>query len=152
MTSAVAKREPRSVRTWDPFQAIREEVESLWPSLARDRDSAWLATLAVPPIDLSETADAIQITMDLPGIKPDEIDIQLNNHVLTISGQRRQEKEEKDKTFHRIERRSGSFSRSITLPTSVDEDKVDAQCKDGILRISMPKTEAAKSHRIKVKS
>ena len=152
MTTEVGRREPSSMKTWDPFQAIRDEVESLWPSLARNRDSAWFAPLAVPPIDLSETTDAVQVTMDLPGVKPDEIDIQINNNVLTISGQRQEEKEEKGKTFHRIERRSGSFSRSITLPTSVAQDDIDAQCKDGTLTITMPKTEAAKSHRIKVKS
>jgi HSP20 family protein len=72
--------------------------------------------------------------------------------VLTISGQRQEEKEEKGQTFHRIERRSGSFSRSVTLPTAVAEDKVDAQYKDGVLTVTMSKTEEARSRKIKVKA
>ena len=90
--------------------------------------------------------------MDVPGLKPEEIEIQLNNGILTVSGERREEKEEKGKTFHRIERRHGSFSRSVTLPAAVAEDKVDAQCHDGVLTITLQKTEEAKSRKIKVKS
>lgn len=152
MSTAVAKREPRTMRTWDPFQSVREEAESLWSNLTGERGNGWFAPMVVPPIDLSETANAVTVRTDLPGIKPDEIDIQLSNNVLTISGQRQEEKEEKGQTFHRVERRSGSFSRSVTLPTAVAEDKVDAQYKDGVLTVTMPKTEEAKSRKIKVKA
>jgi HSP20 family protein len=89
--------------------------------------------------------------MDLPGIKPEEIDIQLSNNVLTISGQREESKQEKGETFHRVERRSGSFSRSVTLPCAVAEDRVDARYTDGVLSVTLPKTDEAKSRKIKIK-
>lgn len=152
MTTAIAKREPRTMRTWDPFQSVREEVEGLWSNLTGERGNGWFAPMVVPPIDLSENDNSVKVRMDIPGIKPEEIDVQINNSVLTVSGQREEEKEEKGQTFHRVERRSGSFSRSVTLPTAVAEDKVDAQYKDGVLTITMPKTEDAKSGKIKVKA
>jgi HSP20 family protein len=151
MATAVAKREPRTARVWDPFQSMREEIEGLWSNLARERGQAPLAPMVMPPLDLSETASAFQVRMDLPGIKSDEIEVQLNNNVLTVSGRREEEKDEKGETFHRIERRSGSFSRSVTVPAAVAEEKVEAQYKDGVLTIVLPKTEEAHSHRIRVK-
>ena len=152
MATALTTRTPRPMRSWDPFQSVREEVENLWSSLASDRGDGWLAQMTVPPIDLVENENTVKVRMDIPGIKPDQIDIQLNNNLLTVCGKREEEKEEKGQMFHRVERRSGSFSRSVTLPAAVNEDKVDAQYKDGVLTITMPKTEASKTHRIKVKS
>jgi HSP20 family protein len=127
-------------------------LEGLWSRVAGDGEEGWLKGRLVPSLDLSETANAIDVRMDLPGIKPEEIDVQLNNGVLTVSGERKEEKEEKDKMYHRVERRRGSFSRSVTLPASVMEDKVEAQYRDGVLTISMQKTDEAKSRKIKVKS
>jgi HSP20 family protein len=89
--------------------------------------------------------------MDIPGMEAKEIDIQVNANVLTVSGERKEEHEEKGKTYHRIERRVGSFSRSITLPCPVKEDAVEAQYKNGILAIKLPKTEEAKARKILVK-
>jgi HSP20 family protein len=151
MATALATRTPRTMRSWDPFQTVREEVENLWSSLASERGESWFAPVGVPPIDLFENETTVKVRMDIPGIKPEDFDIQMNNNMLTVSGQRQEEKEEKGQTFHRVERRSGGFSRSITLPAAVSEDKVDAQYKEGVLTITMPKTEEAKSRRIKVK-
>ena len=106
----------------------------------------------LPSLDLSETPTTIEVRMDVPGIKAEEIDIQLANGVLTVSGERKEEKEEKGKTFHRVERHYGSFSRSVTLPSTVAEDKVDAQYHDGVLTVTLQKTEEAKSKKIKVKT
>ena len=106
----------------------------------------------LPSLDMSETANTIEVRVDVPGMKAEEIDVQLTNGVLTVSGERKEEKEEKGKTFHRVERRDGSFSRSVTLPSAVAEDKVDAQYKDGVLCITLHKTEEAKSRKITVKS
>lgn len=151
MATAVAKREPRTMRTWDPFHTVREEVEDMLANFMGDRATGWLAPLVAPPIDVSENSNEVTVRMDLPGIKPEEIDIQLSNNVLTICGQREEEKQEKGETFHRVERRSGSFSRSITLPCAVADDKVDARYTDGVLTVAMPKTDEAKSRKIKVK-
>ena len=86
----------------------------------------------VPALDLSETDTAIEVRMDLPGITAKDIDIQVSGNVLTVSGQRKEEKEEKGKTFHRVERRYGSFSRSVTLPCAVEESEVAAEYHDGV--------------------
>lgn len=152
MTTAVAKREPRSVRTWEPFQQVRDEVETLWNQLTGERVGGWLGQLHVPPIDLSETPTTVEVRIDLPGFKADEINVQLSNNVLTVSGERQEERKEAGETFHRIERRTGSFSRTVALPARVAEEKVDAQYRDGVLTVSMPKTDEAKGRKIKVKA
>jgi len=90
--------------------------------------------------------------MDAPGVKPDDLDIRIAGNLLTISGKREEEKEEKDRTFHRLERSCGSFTRTVTLPCEVDKARVDAQYRDGILTVSMPKTVEVKALKIKVKS
>jgi HSP20 family protein len=117
-----------------------------------DEGEGWLAGRMAPSADLSETDTAIEVRVDLPGIKPSEIDIQLSGNVLTVSGERKEEKEEKGRTFHRVERRTGSFSRSITLPCAVQEQEVAAEYRDGVLAITLPKEEGAKARKIKVKS
>jgi HSP20 family protein len=105
-----------------------------------------------PPLDMSETDTAVRIRMDLPGVAPNEIDIQVSGNQLTVTGERKEESEEKGATFHRIERRTGQFSRSITLPCTVDEGKIDAMYQDGVLCISLPKSEESRPRHIKVKA
>ena len=105
-----------------------------------------------PHFDLSETDNALEIRMDAPGLKPADIDIQVSGNVLTLSGERKEEQEERGRTFHRVERRSGSFSRSVMLPCTVQEDKIEAKYADGVLAVVLPKTEAARSRKIKVQS
>ena len=129
---------------------LRDEMEELFDQLWGDGNGLSAKMLA-PPIDVSENEGSVQVRMDLPGVDPADIDIQISGNLLTISGERKEEQEEKGETFHRLERRSGSFSRSVTLPCPVDEEKIDATCKEGILRITVPKSEAAKSKRIEVK-
>jgi HSP20 family protein len=90
--------------------------------------------------------------MDLPGIAAKDIDVQVSGNVLTVSGHREEEKEEKGRTFHRLERRYGDFSRSVILPCAVVEDEVAAEYHDGVLTIKLPKTEESKAHKIKVKA
>lgn len=107
---------------------------------------AWM-----PPIDLSETADKIIIKAEIPGIDPKEIDISIQGDTLTIKGEKKEEKEEKGKNYYRMERRYGSFSRSIDLPASVDTNKVSAEYKNGILEINLQKKEEVKPTQITVK-
>lgn len=139
---------PRVAR--GPLASLRGEVEDILATFI-DASDGWLAGRIVPPLDLSETGDAVEVKMDVPGIMSADIDVRINGNLLTISGQRKEEKEEKGRTYHRIERRSGGFSRSITLPCAVDESKIDAQYRDGILRVILPKTEESKAHKITVK-
>ena len=131
---------------------FQDELESLLTNVFGDEEDGWPTGSLTPLMDLSETDATVEARMDLPGVAPDEIDIQIRNDMLTVSGERKEEKEEKDRTYHRIERRVGSFSRSMRLPCAVDEGKVTAKQKDGVLSISMPKSEAAKPHKVKVKT
>lgn len=151
MSTAISKREPRAVRSWDPFQSLRDEVETLWSHVMGDRGPGWLTPAATPPLDVKETPEAIEVRVDLPGFKPEDVHVQINNNVLTVSGQRVEEKKQETATYHRLERRIGEFSRSVTLPAPVDDQHVDAQCRDGVLTVVLPKTPEAKSRHIKVK-
>ncbi len=105
----------------------------------------------VPAVDLEETEDAFKITAELPGMTKKDIKITLENNVLSISGEKKAEREEKDKNYHRVERSYGKFHRAFELPGAVNRDKIEAEYKDGILSISVPKTEEAKPKQIEVK-
>lgn len=153
MTTDLSTRVSRALRPWfgrDPFTDLQQEMDAL---LSRF-EAGWNgdSTLAVvsPSVDLSETDGSLQIRMDVPGIKAEEINIEVSGNTIRISGEHKEEKEEKGKTFHRLERRSGSFTRALTLPAAVKEDKVSAECKDGVLTITLPKTEVAKTQTVKV--
>jgi HSP20 family protein len=113
-------------------------------------DGGWLTGERIPSLDLSETDGEIEVKMDVPGVKPDEIDIEVRADTLHVRGEHKEEKEEEGKTFHRTERRAGSFSRSVALPCAVDEERVTAECHDGILTISLPKTEDSRTRKVKV--
>ena len=102
--------------------------------------------------DLSETADAFQVRMDVPGIKPDDITVQVTGDTVHVSGERKEEKEDKGKTYHRVERRSGSFSETVVLPSAVNDEKVQAEFHEGVLTITLPKTEASKTRTVKVQA
>lgn len=154
MSTTATKREPRSVGTWfrrGPLGSLREEMEDLFSRAFGEEGGLWPSERIIPSLDLAETEAALEVRMDIPGMEPKDIDIQVNGNLLTISGERKEEKEEKGKTYHRIERRTGSFSRSVTLPCPVKEDAVDAQYKSGILTVKLPKTEEAKAKKISVK-
>ena len=107
-----------------------------------------------PRLDISETDKEVTISAELPGMEPEDIHISLDRNTLTISGEKQAEKEEKDKRFYRVERSYGSFHRSIPLPNEVDENKIDATFKRGVLKVKLPKTRAAqeKSKRITIKT
>ena len=104
-----------------------------------------------PAVDVSETAKEIVVKAELPGMDPKDIDVSVRGDVLTVAGERKQEKEEKGENFHRIERTYGSFSRSVRLPAEVDPGKVDATYKDGVLKITLRKTKEAAVKKIEVK-
>lgn len=154
MTTAITPQtppKPRSLLT--PFRALREEFDELFNRLSADWEGGkWLTKEFTPACDLSETADAFKVRMDVPGIKPDDITVQVTGDTVQISGERKEEKEEKGKTWHRLERRSGSFSQMLRLPSAVNEEKVQAEFSDGVLTITLPKTEATKVKTVKVKS
>jgi HSP20 family protein len=105
----------------------------------------------VPSVDVSETDGEYQIKAEIPDVKKENVKVTLEDGVLTIQGERKQELEEKGKKYHRVERSYGSFARSFTLPDLVDEEKVKAEFKDGVLNLLLPKSEKAKPKAIEVK-
>jgi HSP20 family protein len=125
----------------DLMDRVLEEGEAMWPF-----------SRTVPSVDLAETEGAIDVWLDVPGVDPKDIDIQLNNNLLTVSGHRKEEKEERGKAFHRVERRAGAFSRSIPLPCPVKEEAIVARYRHGVLAITMPKMEEAKAKKIEVRT
>jgi len=136
-----------------PLVGLHKEVDRLfdefmsgtrpWRSGLRFWDEGEL----VPKVDVSETDKEVQVKADLPGIDEKDIEVTLSDGVLTIKGERKEEKEEKDekKSYHRVERSYGLYSRSIALPSEVEEDKVKAEFAKGVLTIKMPKSAKAKS-------
>ncbi|MFM8217050.1 MAG: Hsp20/alpha crystallin family protein [Pirellula sp.] len=130
------------------FRDMEDLMERFW-----EEDGEGLtARMLAPPLDMSETEKAISLRFDLPGVSPKEIDVQVSGNQLTISGERKEDREEKGETYHRVERRAGRFSRSILLPCDVPEDKVDAKYQDGVLKITLPKTAEATTRHIEIKT
>ena len=104
----------------------------------------------LPPVDIAEDEHNITLQVEIPGVKPEDLKVTLENNVLTFTGERKFKEEEKKENFHRIERRFGKFTRSFTLPVSVDAEKVNANFEDGVLFITIPKLEAFKPKQINI--
>jgi HSP20 family protein len=154
MAATLATRRPsRLPSLWrsDPLTALQEEMNQLRNRLFGDGEEGWFTGTLIPELDVSVTETAIEVRMDVPGVTAKDIDIQINGNVLTVTGERKEEKEEKGKTFHRVERRYGNFSRSVTLPCTVVESEVAAEYRDGVLTVKLPKSEESRAHKIKVK-
>jgi HSP20 family protein len=142
---------------WDPFRDLEEMSDRLNRIFARP--ATWqgpgkeIMTVAdwTPTVDISETEAEYLIKAELPEVKKEEVKVTVEDGVLTILGERTQEKEEKGKKFHRVERSYGRFVRSFTLPDSVDEGQVKAEYADGVLNLHLPKSEKAKPKQIEVK-
>lgn len=154
MTTTVPARPARGLvpaASRDIFQTLRDEMEDLFGRFFTD-GGAEGGQVMRPSLDLSETDTAVQVRMDVPGMKAEDIDIEISGNSLRVSGQRKEEKEEKAKTWHRVERRCGSFSRTVTLPCAVKEGQAKAEYADGVLTLSIPKAEEAKTRHIKVEA
>jgi HSP20 family protein len=104
----------------------------------------------LPKIDFSETDDHVIVRTEVPGMEKDDINITLSEGLLTIQGEKKQEKEEEKENYRFVERRYGSFARSVRVPRGVDADKIEANYKDGVLKISIPKSESEKSRKIEI--
>jgi HSP20 family protein len=144
---------------WDPFQDLRsaqDEMAQMSPMLAHAlglntqqanaRASAWM-----PALDISERKDAYLVTVELPGLKSEDLDITMEDGLLTIQGERQFTAESSEQQYHRVERRYGAFRRSITLPAQVQAEQIEASFDNGVLQILVPKAEEAKAKRIQVR-
>lgn len=142
-----------NVTRWNPTTAYlttREPMFRLFDSFFNtdvqgEETRAW-----VPPVDIQETPDAYLFHAELPGMTKEDIHITLENNVLRVSGERKFEKDVKKESFHRVERTYGTFSRTFSLPTQVEAEKVLAAFENGILTITVPKAEQAKPRRIAI--
>lgn len=143
-----------AITRWDPFRdvlALQNRMNSLFQEYNRGEQGNDLVSAAfVPPVDIYEDEHKIALKLEVPGIKENELDIQLENNLLTVRGERKFEKEEKEENFHRIERRYGSFYRSFTIPNTVNPDSIKANYEAGVLNIELQKRAEAKPKQIKV--
>ncbi|MGA8490860.1 MAG: Hsp20/alpha crystallin family protein [Terriglobales bacterium] len=140
---------------WDPFRelnTLQDRMNRLFrDSVAGETQDQPLATSAfAPPVDVYEDEHNITLKIEVPGIDEKDIDVRVENNTLTVHGERKFEKDEKEENFRRVERQYGSFTRSFTLPTTVDAEKVSANYDKGILKISLAKKAEAKPKQIKV--
>ena len=147
-----------NMTVWNPFREMENMLERYTQATGRglgvsglDND---LSTMEwAPTVDIEENDDNFKVTADLPGVSKDDIDVRLDNGVLSISGEKHVDKETgKGTKQHRTERFRGSFSRSFSLPSSIDADKVNADYKDGVLTLAIPKVESKKPKSIDIKT
>lgn len=141
---------------WDPFRELEDMSSRLnrifgRTSLRSGADNEMMAVADwMPSVDISETDTAYLIKGEIPGVKKEDVKVTVENGMLTIQGERKQEKEEKGKKFHRLECSYGSFVRSFRVPGDADESAIKAEFKDGMLNITLPKSEKAKPKSINV--
>ncbi len=141
-------------RPFDDLMSLQEEVSRFFDEFFGERLPVWRSEEApsawIPRVDISETDEEILVRADVPGMEKDDIKITLSDNVLTISGEKKVERDEKRENFHRVERVFGSFKRSFYIPTNVDPNKITASYKNGVLTIRLPKKEEAKPKEIPV--
>jgi HSP20 family protein len=143
---------------WDPVKEIEETQNrlarffGLSPLRRGNGDKEWLTVAEwAPTVDIVEDDKEWLVKADLPEVKKEDVKVTVENGVLTITGERKFEKEEKDRKYHRIERTYGNFLRSFALPDAADGSKVNAEFKDGVLRVHLPKSDKAKPKAVEVK-
>jgi len=142
----------RELAPFREFERMRKEMDRFWDSFFERRPARIEEEGEfLPALDLAETENELVVKCEIPGLEPKNIDISLSDGMLTIKGEKKQEREEKQADYHLVERSYGSFTRSIRLPKEVKSDKISASYKNGILKINLPKSEEAKKKEIKIK-
>jgi len=144
---------------WEPFRdlmSLQERMNRLFDESFRGvnrsgREEDWaLGGSWAPAVDIYEQEGNIVLKAELPGVEPKDVDIRVENNVLTLRGERKFDNEVKQDNYHRVERAYGTFSRSFTLPSAVDTEKIKAEYKDGLLRVTLPTREEAKPKQISI--
>ena len=142
----------RELTPFRDFERMRSEMDRLWNSffergtLRGEEGGEWL-----PSLDVAETKNEMVVKAEVPGLDPKDIDISLSDGLLTIKGEKKQEREEKEENYHLVERSYGTFTRSIRIPNEVQSDKINASYKNGVLKIVLPKSEGPKKKEVKIK-
>lgn len=140
---------------WDPFRdlvTLREKMNRLFEEAysARGEERNLVSSSWTPSVDIYETENQLVLSVEVPGIKDEDIEIKIEDSTLSLRGERKFEKETKEENYHRIERAYGSFYRSFSLPPYIDQDKIEAEHENGVLKITMPKKHEAKPRQVKV--
>lgn len=144
------------VRWWDPLRdisSIQEKMNQLFEdtlSRSRGREEGLGTGLWTPSVDIYENNDAVVVKAEVPGLTKDQIGIEIKDGLLTLKGERKVEKDVKEENYHRIERAYGAFQRAFSLPATVDQEKISATLKNGVLELVLPKKEQAKKKQINV--
>ena len=142
-----------AITRWDPFRdviALQNRVNSIFRDYNAAGDDPVTAASFVPPVDIYEDNQKVVLKLEVPGIDQKDLDVRVENHTLTVKGERKLETEEKEQNFHRIERRYGSFYRAFTLPSTVDTENVNANYNAGVLKLELKKKAEAQPKQIKV--
>jgi len=142
------------IRRGDPFRELmnlQEEINRLFREVFRTRPEEEVAGGWTPAVDIYENTEGMELLFDLPGINKDEVQVSVEKNVLTVSGERRLEHEDRPESYHRVERPYGRFSRSFTLSPNMDLENISAEYRDGVLRIVIPKKPEAKPRQVEIK-
>lgn len=148
------QRFPFSSSLFEPLTNFDRGVNTMLDKFVRGGtvdDGSFAISHWMPAVDVAEHEEEYQVKVELPGISKEDVNITMQENILTIRGEKKQEKESKGSSYHHVERSYGSFQRSFTLPTSVKHDKVEAAFNDGLLTVTLPKAEEAKPKQIDVK-
>jgi HSP20 family protein len=143
---------------WEPFRdlvGLQERMNRLFDESFRGinrtgGEEDWVGGSWAPAVDIYEQNGNIVLKAELPGVDPKDVDVRVENNILTLSGERKLDNEVKRETYHRVERAYGSFTRSFTLPNVVDTEKIKAEYKDGLLRMTLPKKDEARPKQISI--
>ena len=142
---------------WDPLKdlaTVQDRMNRMFNDVwgrTRAGDEDYISGSWMPSVDVRETKDALEIAAELPGLEPKDVEVSVENGILTLRGSRQFEKATEGETYHRVERAYGSFERSFSLPTNVDSEKVKAVYRHGVLHLTLPKREEAKPKSIAIK-
>ncbi len=142
---------PWTRRGRNELARLHDEMDNLFDGFFRGLERPFTGYKAWPVIDVAEKGDAIVVRAEVPGCQPEDVEISVYGNTLTICGEKKESKEENEKGYYHLESTYGSFRREVTLPADVDEDKIEAVCKNGVLSITLPKAEKTKAVKVKVK-
>ncbi len=142
----------RALTPWTGLSTMKKEMDRLFDRFWEDLPQLSSMGEWAPALDVSETKDAVMVKAEVPGMDPKEIQLSLQDQLLTLKGEKKQEKEEKDEHYYRAERSYGAFVRTVRLPATVDGSKVTAGFKNGLLTVSLPKAPTAKGTTIPIKA
>jgi HSP20 family protein len=140
---------PGVLTRWDPFgelTELRTRFDRMFDEMSRGGERGWS-----PAVDVIRKNDSLLLRADVPGIKPDEVTIEVEDDVLTVSGKHEDTKEERDGNYVRRERRSGSFSRSMALPTGIDAEQIKATTRDGVVEVTIPLPKESKKQKVEIR-